>query len=255
MPNETGGQAPPLSLSAEDASWRPGRLATWWSGLPAGPRGWLRRRINPDNQTRLHLARLIARRPGQVAVGAFTYGRPKVRFPESGAKLTIGRYGCGGISLAEARERLADARRAVGEGRSPAIEKQREKAAQWCVVPWTPDGDPRNSLGDWLTVAPDSSEIAMGIAVRDTDPTLEVIVVPIAPAGSAVRPPWLTENPNQVETLDTSTRPSDELAREVAGWAVRLPTAMTRWDLDDVVTALATARGRRRWRGWPWRGR
>lgn len=35
--------------------------------------------------------------------------------------LTIGRYGCGGISLAEARERLlADARRAVGEGRSPA---------------------------------------------------------------------------------------------------------------------------------------
>jgi len=41
--------------------------------------------------------------------------------------LTIGRYGRGGISLAEARERLADARRAVGEGRSPAIEKQREK--------------------------------------------------------------------------------------------------------------------------------
>lgn len=41
--------------------------------------------------------------------------------------LTIGRYGCAGISLAEARERLADARPAVGEGRSPAIEKQREK--------------------------------------------------------------------------------------------------------------------------------
>ncbi|MBN9437553.1 CatB-related O-acetyltransferase [Bosea sp. (in: a-proteobacteria)] len=93
MPNEAGGHVPPLSLSADDASWRPGRLATWWSGLPAGPRGWLRRRINPDNQTRLHLARLIARRPGQIAVGAFTYGRPKVRFPESGAKLTIGRYG------------------------------------------------------------------------------------------------------------------------------------------------------------------
>ncbi|WP_108051881.1 CatB-related O-acetyltransferase [Bosea sp. 124] len=53
----------------------------------------LRKRFNPDNQTRLHLAKLIARRPGQVAVGAWTYGRPKVRFPESGAKLTIGRYG------------------------------------------------------------------------------------------------------------------------------------------------------------------
>ncbi|WP_244491344.1 CatB-related O-acetyltransferase [Bosea sp. Root381] len=56
-------------------------------------RGFLRKRINPYNQTRLHLAKLIARRHGQVAVGAWTYGRPKVRFPESGAKLSIGRYG------------------------------------------------------------------------------------------------------------------------------------------------------------------
>ncbi|AMJ63480.1 chloramphenicol acetyltransferase [Bosea sp. PAMC 26642] len=53
----------------------------------------MRRHINPDNQTRLHLAKLIARRPGQIAVGAHTYGRPKVRFAESGARLTIGRYG------------------------------------------------------------------------------------------------------------------------------------------------------------------
>ncbi|WP_280177674.1 CatB-related O-acetyltransferase [Bosea sp. CS1GBMeth4] len=53
----------------------------------------LRRWINPDNQTRVHLAKLLACRPGQIAVGAFTYGRPKVRFPESGARLSIGRYG------------------------------------------------------------------------------------------------------------------------------------------------------------------
>jgi virginiamycin A acetyltransferase len=76
-----------------DLDWRPDRLAAWWSGLPQAPRGWLRRRINPDNQTRLHLAKLIARRHGQIAVGAYTYGRPKVRFPESGARLRIGRYG------------------------------------------------------------------------------------------------------------------------------------------------------------------
>ncbi len=30
---------------------------------------------------------------GFVAIGAYTYGRPKIRFPESGAKLVIGRYG------------------------------------------------------------------------------------------------------------------------------------------------------------------
>jgi len=41
--------------------------------------------------------------------------------------LTLGRYGPGGISLALARERLLDARKAVEEGRSPAQEKQREK--------------------------------------------------------------------------------------------------------------------------------
>lgn len=88
MPSEPGGVLPP-----EDETWRPGALAAWWAGLPQGPRGFLRKRINPDNQTRLHLAHLIARRPGQIMAGAYTYGRPKVRFPESGARLTIGRYG------------------------------------------------------------------------------------------------------------------------------------------------------------------
>ena len=45
---------------------------------------------NPHNQTRLHLEKL-ARRYG-YEIGEFSYGRPKVRFPESGRKLTIGRY-------------------------------------------------------------------------------------------------------------------------------------------------------------------
>jgi integrase len=41
--------------------------------------------------------------------------------------LTIGRYGPEGLSLARAREKLIDAKRAISEGRSPAQEKQREK--------------------------------------------------------------------------------------------------------------------------------
>ena len=41
--------------------------------------------------------------------------------------LYLGRYGRDGISLARARELCLDAKRAVREGRSPAIEKQREK--------------------------------------------------------------------------------------------------------------------------------
>ncbi len=79
-------------LPSPDADWRPDALAIWWAGLPTGLRGFLRRWINPHNQTRLHLANLVARRPGQITIGAYSYGRPKVRFPESGAKLTIGRY-------------------------------------------------------------------------------------------------------------------------------------------------------------------
>ncbi|MET3645456.1 tyrosine-type recombinase/integrase [Phyllobacterium ifriqiyense] len=39
----------------------------------------------------------------------------------------LGRYGRDGISLARAREKCLDAKREIREGRSPAIEKQREK--------------------------------------------------------------------------------------------------------------------------------
>lgn len=41
--------------------------------------------------------------------------------------LSIGRYGPGGLSLAEARDRCLAAKKDVAEGRSPAQEKQRAK--------------------------------------------------------------------------------------------------------------------------------
>lgn len=41
--------------------------------------------------------------------------------------LTLGRYGPDGLSLARAREKLIDAKRAISEGRSPAQEKQQDK--------------------------------------------------------------------------------------------------------------------------------
>lgn len=42
--------------------------------------------------------------------------------------ITFGRYDVGGISLAEARERLNEAKRMVADGKSPAKEKARKKA-------------------------------------------------------------------------------------------------------------------------------
>jgi acetyltransferase-like isoleucine patch superfamily enzyme len=50
----------------------------------------LRNWRNPHNRTALHLAEL-SRRYG-FEIGAHSYGRPKVRFPGSGCKLTIGSY-------------------------------------------------------------------------------------------------------------------------------------------------------------------
>jgi virginiamycin A acetyltransferase len=50
----------------------------------------LRRGRNPHNETRLHLETLARR--WNFLIGAYSYGRPKVRFPESGRRLTIGRY-------------------------------------------------------------------------------------------------------------------------------------------------------------------
>jgi virginiamycin A acetyltransferase len=45
---------------------------------------------NPHNQTRLHLAGMV-RRYG-FEIGEYTYGRPRVRFPETGCRLRIGRF-------------------------------------------------------------------------------------------------------------------------------------------------------------------
>lgn len=44
--------------------------------------------------------------------------------------LTFGRYGVGGITLAEAREQLGEAKKMIAAGKSPAKEKARDKARQ-----------------------------------------------------------------------------------------------------------------------------
>lgn len=90
MTPELAGGADPLP---EDEAWRPGWVVARWAALPLALRGALRRYVNPSNLTRLHLADQIRRRAGQFVIGGSTYGRPKIRFAETGAKLRIGRYG------------------------------------------------------------------------------------------------------------------------------------------------------------------
>ena len=50
----------------------------------------LRSGRNPNNETRIHLEKLV--RAYGFSIGAYSYGRLKVRFAESGRRLTIGRY-------------------------------------------------------------------------------------------------------------------------------------------------------------------
>ncbi len=72
----------------------------------------------------------ITDRDGMYALvspaGSVTF-RYDYRINGRGETLTIGRYGKAGISLAAARDVLSKAKRSVGEGRSPAMEKQRDK--------------------------------------------------------------------------------------------------------------------------------
>ena len=60
----------------------------------------------------------------------------------------LGKYAPDGLSLARAREKCIDARRAVSEGRSPAIEKQREKRRLKEAKSFGEFGE------KWLTAAP-----------------------------------------------------------------------------------------------------
>ena len=62
--------------------------------------------------------------------------------------MVFGKYGPKGLSLARAREKCIDAKRAIGEGRSPAIEKQREKRRLLEAKSFGEFGD------KWLTSAP-----------------------------------------------------------------------------------------------------
>lgn len=48
--------------------------------------------------------------------------------------LTFGRYGVGGITLAEAREQLGEAKKLIAAGKSPAKEKAREGELSSLIV-------------------------------------------------------------------------------------------------------------------------
>lgn len=125
--------------------------------------------------------------------------------------------------------------------------RARAKARTWVLRPYSTRSGPGH-LGEWVKLANDPKEAQMGATVRDTDPSLEVVIVPLTPDGAAaVRPPWHKADRTVAEVLDTSTLPNDDLAREIATWTVRLPGRIVRWDLDHCVTAIESDPRVKRW--------
>lgn len=137
-----------------------------------------------------------------------------------------------------------------------SIAQQQAKARTWCIQAWK-RSDERSHLGDWLRTedAGDYSDIQMGAAVRDTNPSVEVIIVPTTTDGTAaLRPPWLGPDTLHPDILYTSTLPSDELAREIASWSVRLPGRLTpRWKPESVDHLIAAIDALPTTKRWVWR--
>ncbi len=89
--------------------------------------------------------------------------------------LTIGRYGPGGISLALTREKLLDAKKAVAAGRSPALEKQREKR-RLTALPRTSATPPSSGwrTPGWLTArARCASTSSIATSCRCSEPAAQ----------------------------------------------------------------------------------
>jgi hypothetical protein len=62
-----------------------------------------------------------------VSTGGAISFRYDYRFNGRRETMTIGRYGRAGLTLAQARERLIEVKKAIADGVSPAVEKQRAK--------------------------------------------------------------------------------------------------------------------------------
>ena len=101
--------------------------------------------------------------------------------------VTFGKYGPAGLSLARARELCIDARRAISEGRSPAIEKQREKRRLLEAKSFGEFGE------KWLTAAP-----TMADSTRVSTPRFS--------RARATMSRWISEVPSQIRSTRNSRK-------------------------------------------------
>ncbi|WP_296137269.1 CRISPR-associated helicase Cas3' [uncultured Tessaracoccus sp.] len=169
---------------------------------------------------------------------------PTLRIPDDVSPLVADALGPASVGPPAWGPALDEARLEYEE----RLRRQRERATQWSLPAYAARTEEPENLADWLPLAHEYQESELDAAVRDIEPTVEVIVVPITSDGvSAMRPPWHQELSEVPDILDTSSLPTDELAREIASWTVRLPRRITVGRIPDVVMSIDADAATRRW--------
>lgn len=171
---------------------------------------------------------------------------PTISLPDDIAPLVSTALGSSEVGPPSWHEELQEA---SAEHTKLIIELE-DKAKNWCIEPWRDITDKRYHLGNWMKTQSNMSpnalevmEIQMGATVRDSEPTLEVIIIPMTPDGlSAIHPPWIRD-----EILDVTVWPDDSLAREIASWSLRLPSRLTRYRIDALIECISGDPQTKRW--------
>ncbi|SDB89702.1 CRISPR-associated helicase, Cas3 family [Raineyella antarctica] len=167
---------------------------------------------------------------------------PDLAVPDMVSPLVQRVFGTSPVGPPEAQGLMATAL----EKHRGRLEAQRHRAQPFLLDSWNPRKQ-NADLSTWMTLpGSDGTERRGQAMVRDTEPTLEVIVVPTDPSGStAIQPPWVVED----SVVDVRSIPDDATARAIAGWTVRLPPMMTSNpdQLDELIRWLQEQPDVRRW--------
>lgn len=122
--------------------------------------------------------------------------------------------------------------------------RRRDRAQPFVLAAPQEPGRRTATMATWLVLPHDGSDEAVAALVRDTDPSVEVIVVPFDPDGHVIAPPWWGGQP-----LDVRTPPDRMTALMISSWTLRLPPQLTRSgdDLDRVIQRLQEQESVRHW--------
>ena len=122
-----------------------------------------------------------------------------------------------------------------------AQEKKRDKARGYVILPPKVSRLPwKNVLDDWMRDESARSESQARAAVRDGDPSIEVLVMVQHRDGTVHFLPWQ----EQGEAVPTDRPPSLEESRKIARQRLRLPGHFSRrWNIDTVIQELEQQNG------------